>query len=407
MDQAPQRRQGRRGRWVSASKLVLLVLLAFVSVVGSVVLAWGPLAALPIQWIAAALPQAAPPLPGISAPPTGDGLWQVPANSPQGCVNGVAPVVKQSYPLIGVPGRPGIVGEVALTFDDGPSPLYTAKILATLQAAGARATFFVIGRHAQRYPDLVRAEWRAGNAIGNHTYDHNYLFGLRPDQVRANLAATSAAIRTATGDPCIWLFRPPYGDIPWQSADTAEIRREGFVIINWDDMARDWQMPPAQVIAQRVIAHLHAGAIILLHDSGPDTQGQNRSQTVAALPLILAAMHQRGLRAVTLPTLLRDAGVARPAPVPAPPRPTAPTGPWRAPEGFVALTPSLQWTRQTSGRRRPGQRGRMRGLAPDVARARQRSAEGMSGRSRYRPVRGSFSRSDTRSSWVTGRGSAR
>jgi len=231
-------------------------------------------------------------------------------HSPQGCAAGAAPRVKQRAPITSARSALGQRAEVALTFDDGPSPRFTPQILAALHAAGAHATFFVVGRHAARYPGLVRAEWAGGNAIGNHTYDHTWVPGMSRARLRKSLAATTAAVRRATGDACLWLFRPPFGALPWHSRGADELRQDGWTTVDWSIDPKDWKRPGARAIAQRVIRQLRPGAIILLHDGAPDGQNADRSQTVATLRLILAALQERGLQAVTLPQLLRDAGMA-------------------------------------------------------------------------------------------------
>lgn len=222
-------------------------------------------------------------------------------NSPQGCALGSVAPRPPDVPISSARGSPGAQGEVALTFDDGPLPLYTRQILDELKAAGAHATFFDVGAKARRYPDLVRAELAGGNAVGNHTYTHLSLPGASLHVVRDQLQHTTSTIEAITGDRCLWLFRPPYGHV--DASVLAEVRREGLTTVLWDVDALDWLRPSAAVIAPRIIAQLHAGAIILLHDWVPGT--------VAALPTILAAMRARGLRALTLPQLLRDAGLVR------------------------------------------------------------------------------------------------
>jgi peptidoglycan/xylan/chitin deacetylase (PgdA/CDA1 family) len=278
--------------------------------------------------------------------PTARELPQTPlANSPQGCVNGQAPIAQSTAIISNATGQPygalstaptttptttpiippAAAHEVALTFDDGPNPIWTPQALSDLQAAGMHATFFPIGTHVQTYPALVRQEWQAGMAIGNHTLRHNHLLLAKPLAVRANLAQAATILTAAMGDPCLWLFRPPYGVLAPNSGVANEIRSEGYVIVNWDTEGHDWTRPGAAVIAQRVIAHLHPGAIILLHDGAPDGEVQDRSQTVQALPQILAALLARGLVSVTLPQLLRDSGLvsmpnsAHPVSSPTPP----------------------------------------------------------------------------------------
>lgn len=279
----------------------------------------------------------APSLPGPPPTPT---HTPVRPSSPQGCgPTGAAPR-PPAYSINSATDLAGARGEVALTFDDGPAPYYTRQILDELKAAGAHATFFDVGEHAQRYPDLVRAELAGGNAIGNHTYTHQDLAGRSVDDVREQLTTTTATLRHITGDPCLWLFRPPCG--LYDARTIAEARHEGLTAMLWDVWALDWERPGTSVIEQRVIENLHSGAIILLHDGGSSTFTPDRHQTADALPAILRAIRARGLRAVTLPKLLMDAGLVRlpgthaapPAtPVP-PPASDAPLGP----EG--ALTPA-------------------------------------------------------------------
>ena len=237
-------------------------------------------------------------------------------NSPQGCALGSVAPQPAFSPIYSARGYSGARGEVALTFDDGPAPIYTRQILDELRAAGAHATFFVVGAHARRYPDLVRAELAGGTAVGNHTYTHQDLAGKSVGDIRGQLTTTTTTLRTITGDHCLWLFRPPYG--AFDGTVLAEAHREGLTTLMWDVQALDWLRPGTAVIAQRIISQLHSGAIILLHDSAPDNENQDRSQTANALPAILAAMHARGLRAVTLPQLLRDAGLVQ--------DPSSPTG---------------------------------------------------------------------------------
>jgi len=245
------------------------------------------------------------------------------ANSPQGCVNGQAPVAQSNAIIVSAAGQtysaprsaptatvpPAVAHEVALTFDDGPNPVWTPSVLADLQAAGMHATFFVIGVHAQRFPDLVKQEWQDGMAIGNHTLHHEHLLFAKPAAVRESVTQAASIIKGITRDPCLWLFRPPYGVLATNSGVANEIRSEGYTIVNWDTQGHDWTRPGVALIVQRVVEHLHPGSIILLHDGAPDTEAQDRSQTVQAVPQILAALKSHGLVSVTLPQLLHDGGL--------------------------------------------------------------------------------------------------
>jgi peptidoglycan-N-acetylglucosamine deacetylase len=305
-------RKARRLFTAASLTVVTLCLLALVSLITGVGAAWSQVGGL--EWLRSAM------APGHAAQPTATAQQQPTATgqpgrpdrglllSPQGCVLDTVAPKPPSYLIYSASGTPaGARGEVALTFDDGPSPVYTRQILSILQRWGVHATFFVVGRHAQLYPDVVRAEWQAGDAIGNHTYTHAYLPGLTGGEIASQLSVTSADLRAITGDRCLWLFRPPYGAV--NALVPAIARQQGLTTIQWDVEAQDWLRPGSQVIAQRIITGMYPGAIILLHDSAPDNENGDRSQTVAALPIILAAMRAQGLRPVTLPTLLHDAGL--------------------------------------------------------------------------------------------------
>lgn len=296
---------------------MLCVLIALVSVV--LTSWWEPGQAMPpfaglAQWLGMSAPAptatawadvAGSPSPVTTptwTPATSDAL----RISPQGCTSAGQSPAPHGYAIYSASSLAGARGEVALTFDDGPSPTYTPQILAILRQYGAEATFFVVGRHAQLYPDIVRAELLANNAVGNHTYTHAVLPQLSAPAARWEMHATTSALDTIMGGSCMWLFRPPYGAV--NSTVLGIARREGLTTVLWDVDAQDWLRPPAQVIAARIIVQLHSGAIILLHDSAPDGEYGDRSRTVAALPAILKAIYAKGYRAVTLPTLLHDAG---------------------------------------------------------------------------------------------------
>ncbi len=331
----PPRRGGRRALALSALAVVALGLLVVALLFSGV---GGALSAL--GWFQ-------PPPSGSQLTPTVGQATATPSpvprattrtglsSSPQGCALGSVAPTPLSFRIYSARGYPGARGEVALTFDDGPSPIYTRQILDELRVAGAHATFFDVGAHARRYPDLVRAELRGGNAVGNHTYTHQDLAGQSTADIRWQLTTTTTTLRTITGDNCLWLFRPPYG--AFDGNVLAEVHREGFTTIIWDVWALDWLRPGTAVIAQRIISQLHSGAIILLHDGAPNNEYPDRSQTANAVPAILAAIHARGLRAVTLPQMLRDAGLIQdpgspsaspgmPTPVPTPSLPPGTEG---------------------------------------------------------------------------------
>lgn len=188
------------------------------------------------------------------------------------------------------------VPEVALTFDDGPSP-YTPQVLAVLKQFDVKATFFLWGQHVRQFPDYARQELAAGHVSGNHTWTHPHLTTLSNAAVMKELTNTQNEIRQVTGFTPT-LFRPPYGD--YDANVLAVAGQAGLPsTIAWSYAPLDWEMPPASVIASRVLSNTSNGSIILLHDGGGD-----RSQTVAALPTIIQGLQARGLRLVTVPQML-------------------------------------------------------------------------------------------------------
>lgn len=189
---------------------------------------------------------------------------------------------------------------IALTFDDGPNEPYTSQILAILAQYDVRATFFLVGRRVEKLPDSARAIVAGGHAIGNHSYTHPDMSWEDEPSVEREVEFAEAAIAAATGvRPRI--FRAPFGSVYPIMLHEAE--HLGYVMIQWSVAAHDWLRPGAQRIAQRILAHTHNGAIILLHD-GDGAHGGDRSQTVEALKLIIPELKRRGYEFVTVPELL-------------------------------------------------------------------------------------------------------
>jgi len=199
--------------------------------------------------------------------------------------------------------------QVAITFDDGPDPEWTPKILDILKAANVKAAFFLVGVNAERYPRLVRRIVDEGHEIGNHTYYHPNLALCWPEHVRLELNATQLLLETITGRATT-LFRPPYAadTQPSQLSELVPLRIAqdlDYLVVLENIDPQDWAKPGTDIIVQRVKQQRRDGNIILLHDAGGD-----RSQTVAALPRILDWLHTRGDTVVSLSTLLgttRDA----------------------------------------------------------------------------------------------------
>jgi len=199
--------------------------------------------------------------------------------------------------------------QVAISFDDGPDPRWTPKILDILKGANVKAAFFLVGVNAEHYPSLVQRIVNEGHEIGNHTYYHPNLALCWPEHIRLELNATQLLLETITGRATT-LFRPPYAadTSPSQLSELTPLQIAedlNYLVVLESIDPQDWAKPGADVILQRVKQQRHDGSIILLHDAGGD-----RSQTVAALPRILDWLHTRGDIVVPLSTLLgttRDA----------------------------------------------------------------------------------------------------
>ena len=186
------------------------------------------------------------------------------------------------------PAAAGSAGVVYLTFDDGPTPAWTPRVLALLARYQARATFFVLGRSAAAHPELVRQEFAAGHGVGNHTWSHRRLTNLSGAQLVAEVNATSTAIRQITGAP-VRCLRPPFATVDAASAE--QVRALGLRLVLWDIDTNDWLRPGTGAIAGRVLGRVRSGDVILMHDGGG-----NRSETVAALEQVLATLSARGYR---------------------------------------------------------------------------------------------------------------
>jgi peptidoglycan/xylan/chitin deacetylase (PgdA/CDA1 family) len=184
---------------------------------------------------------------------------------------------------------------VALTFDDGPDPVYTPQVLDILARHEAKATFFLIGANARRHPELVRRIREMGHEVGNHTDSRGATFLMSMRRFSESLLRAEAALAMPEGEPK--LFRPGSGWIRPAQLDLA-IQR-GYTCVLGSAYGYDPQRPPAAYIRWAVVRNLRPGAIVILHDSGGD-----RSNTVAGLPGILDAGRAKGLRFVTVSELM-------------------------------------------------------------------------------------------------------
>lgn len=191
------------------------------------------------------------------------------------------------------PARP----EVALTFDDGPSPATTPRVLETLAKAGAPATFFLVGRKAQAHPALVREIVAAGHAVGLHGFDHDRLFSLRGSRrVAEDIRRTQAALEDA-GAPKPTLFRPPIGFVSHLTVWGA--RRAGVTLVGCSARALDgFEGASANKVTERLVRALAPGALLAMHDAS-ERDGYVPA-SLQALPRVLAALRDRALSPVAL-----------------------------------------------------------------------------------------------------------
>lgn len=189
----------------------------------------------------------------------------------------------------------------ALTFDDGPHPEYTPRLLDILERYQARATFFMVGEAAKRHPDLVSQVARAGHVVGNHTWDHPSFPLLSSSERRGQFRAWELA----TAPHGQRLFRPPYGH---QSvASCLDAKRFGYDIVHWSLAARDWLDHDAEWMAARLVDQIQPGSVVLFHDalySYTDERYVDRGPMLEAVNIVLEQLCDR-FRFVTVPDLLQ------------------------------------------------------------------------------------------------------
>lgn len=183
---------------------------------------------------------------------------------------------------------------VAMTFDDGPHPDHTPALLDLLAARGIRATFYVIGRNAERFPQILRRMEAEGHEIGNHTWSHPNLHGHSDASILDQVDRTNRAVFEAVGRPPVTM-RPPFGNLyARQRLMLFEARSMPTIIWSVDPL--DWQRPGASVVSRRIVSNSHPGAVILAHDiHGP---------TVRAMPAALDGVTGRGFRFLTISEMI-------------------------------------------------------------------------------------------------------
>ncbi len=194
--------------------------------------------------------------------------------------------------------------KVAITFDDGPSPEHTPAVLDALRSAGARSTFFVLGRHVRAHPELARRIVAEGHELASHGDDHSLLTFAGPAAIAHQFRAADEAVTEAIGTSVTHLFRTPHG---YRGPFVAPVaRRLGYRLVGWTGAIFDTARPGVDVIVDRCAGVLAPGAIVLLHDGDGSGRGGDRTQTVEALPRVLETARERGLLPVTVSELAED-----------------------------------------------------------------------------------------------------
>lgn len=175
---------------------------------------------------------------------------------------------------------------VALTFDDGPNPEYTNRILQILEENYSHATFFVVGTNAEKYPEILRNITSSGNEIGNHTHSHANLTDIDSEDVEEEIDRVNRAVKKATGEIAT-VIRPPYGAYTDQILNQLQ-----QPVILWDLDTEDWNSRNAQVIVDNVIANIEDGDIILMHDI--------YDSTAEAVEILVPRLKEMGYQVVSV-----------------------------------------------------------------------------------------------------------
>lgn len=207
-------------------------------------------------------------------------------------------LVKKYPDLLLLKGSPASQ-KIALTFDDAPDTRFTPQVLDILKKHNVKATFFIVGRLAEKHPDVVKRIVKEGHVIGNHTYNHSLLTKLSDEQYQVQINKTQKILKQTIGySPK--LLRPPYGEISENQLLWAS--KHQFLVVNWNVDSLDWKQLSQQQVTSNILTNAKAGSIVLQHSGGGPNQ--DLSGTVNALPAIIEALQSRGYQLVTLPDLL-------------------------------------------------------------------------------------------------------
>ncbi|MBR4909449.1 MAG: polysaccharide deacetylase family protein [Acidaminococcaceae bacterium] len=208
----------------------------------------------------------------------------------------------KATPFVAAPGKtvPSIAESgryIALTFDDGPYPPYTDRLLDVLKEKKIHVTFFLVAEQAQKYPELVKRMAAEGHTVGLHAFRHRDFLKLTGQEAQENLALGKKVLHDITGtDPVYW--RPPHG---FRDVSVMKLAvRECLTVVNWSAAPRDWTGIDRQEIYNRVMDKAEAGAIVLLHDGDSPFYKASRQATIDAVGPLIDSLREKGYHLVSL-----------------------------------------------------------------------------------------------------------
>ncbi len=192
---------------------------------------------------------------------------------------------------------------VALTFDDGPSAVWTPKILDELKRAGVKATFFMLGEHVVKYPDIARRVAAEGHEIENHSYDHHVLIYYKSEELHKQIKDTEEIIRSITGQTTT-CFRPPKAWVT--DKEKEKLKSMGYRVVLWSLNSKDWVTFDDKYMREYIVRNVRPGDIILFHDSGGvfGVEGGSRDETVRTIYRLTEKLREKGYGFVTVSQLL-------------------------------------------------------------------------------------------------------
>lgn len=190
--------------------------------------------------------------------------------------------------------------KIAITFDDGPHPVHTEKILDILKKYNVKATFFVLGSNAARYPEIVKRTFDEGHELGNHTYNHVFINRISDEKLKEEISETDKVIFNITGARPI-IFRPPGGAYNDRKVDVVSETGHKCILWSWWQDTRDWSCPPVDKVVNTVVSNLHDGDIVLFHDFN-----SGNTPTVEALEIIIPDLISKNYEFVSVSELISE-----------------------------------------------------------------------------------------------------